>query len=233
LSNNHSEHSSHKQNQSEEGTFLPPRYTKHGKRNDEEMDQEIEREKSFPLIQIILYAFLALIAAFLIYWFWHENQSNPSTTAPTTESQEESPQEDEGDTTTNMGDGEDEQSKETDSDLNETSKNDMEESKVGETEPSDEESGEGIEQDPQTDEASDVQNPTSPEQAEESPSPDESSEEPTIIAEHIVQSGETLYSITMKYYHSKKYMDHLAEYNGIKDIRNIETGTKLIIPEKP
>jgi cytoskeletal protein RodZ len=215
LSNNHSEHSSHKQNHSEGEGFLPPRYTKHGKRNDEETDQEMEREKSFPVIQIILYAFLALIAAFLIYWFWQENQSAPSVTPPTTESQEESSQEDKGDLTSDISDDEGDKSKETDSDLNDTSKDDMEESEAGDAETS-EESDEGIEQDPQADEAS-----------------DESTTEPIIIAEHIVQSGETLYSITMKYYHSKKYMDYLAEYNSINDTRNIEAGTKLIIPAKP
>lgn len=243
MSNNHSEHSSHKQNHSEGEGFLPPRYTKHGKRNDEETDQEMEREKSFPVIQIILYAFLALIAAFLIYWFWQENQSAPSVTPPTTESQEESSQEDKGDPASDISDDEGDKSKETDSDLNDMSKDDMEESEAGNAETG-EESGEEIEQDSQAEEASDNQNesgshaegdqnPTNAEQSEESPDSQSPTTESNIIAEHIVQSGETLYSITMKYYHSKKYMNYLAEHNGINDTRNIEAGTKLIIPAKP
>jgi cytoskeletal protein RodZ len=228
LSNNHSEHPSLKQNQLKGEGSLPPRYTKHGKRNEEETDQEeMEREKNFPVIQVILYAFLALIAAFLIYWFLQQNQTAPSATTPTTESQEESSSDEKGGATSDVGDEQVNKSNETDSDMSDASKDNEEESAVGDADTEVvEESEDGVEQNPQTE-------PTNTEQSEESPDSQEPVEEPSIIAEHTVQSGETLYSITMKYYSSKKYMYHLAEYNGIKDTRNIEAGTKLIIPAKP
>lgn len=53
----------------------------------------------------------------------------------------------------------------------------------------------------------------------------------TVLAHHRVLPGETLYSITMKYYGSKKYMDELAAYNGIGNNSNIRTGTVLKIPD--
>jgi cytoskeletal protein RodZ len=241
LSNNHSEHLSQKPKDLEGEGFLPPRYTKHGKRKDEEMDQEMEREKSFPLIQIVLYTFLAIIAAFLIFWFWQENQTAPSSTTPT-DSQEEVLQKEKDDSTSDTGDVGDDGSRETDSGLSDQDEHDEGDSSKG---GAGEGSGDGIEQDPQTqaDESSDNQtqsndtksdqNSQEPGQSQESPSSQEPVSESKIMAEHIVQPGETLYSITMKYYHSKKYMDYLAEYNGIKDTRNVEAGVKLMIPEKP
>ncbi|MBO8170657.1 MAG: LysM peptidoglycan-binding domain-containing protein [Bacillaceae bacterium] len=47
---------------------------------------------------------------------------------------------------------------------------------------------------------------------------------------HRVQKGETLFSITMKYYGSKIYMDKLAEYNHIQDPAQLKAGTVLEIP---
>jgi cytoskeletal protein RodZ len=242
LSNDHLEHLSQKPKDLEGEGFLPPRHTKHGKRKDEETDYEMEREKSFPLIQIVLYTFLAIIAAFLIFWFWQENQTAPSSTT-TKDSQEEVVQKDEDDSASDTGGVKDNDSKGTDSDLSDQGERDEEDGSKGGV---GEGSGDGTEQDPQTkaDESSDNQNqsdhdtesdqnPQKPEQSQESPGSQEPTNEPKIIAEHIVQPGETLYSITMKYYHSKKYMDYLAEYNRIKDTRNVEAGVKLMIPEKP
>lgn len=50
--------------------------------------------------------------------------------------------------------------------------------------------------------------------------------------DHTVKSGETLYSISQKYYNSTKYAMFIADYNQIVNIDNVKIGTVLKIPNK-
>lgn len=49
---------------------------------------------------------------------------------------------------------------------------------------------------------------------------------------HVVESGENLYRISLKYYQSGKYAKALAEYNGLTDKDALYAGYKLKIPDK-
>jgi cytoskeletal protein RodZ len=220
LSNNHSEYVSNKHSQLEE-KLLPPRHTKHGKRNDEEIDQETERKKGFPVIQIVLYAFLALIAALLLFLFWQESQTAPSSTASTNKPAEEVSKQGEGSSSELGQETKEDTSKKTDPNSSDKDDGNEEPEPIGAVEEKeDNQNGNGLQSDKGQD-------------AEESEQSEEPNSGPKKMAEHIVQPGETFYAITMKYYHSKKYMDYLAQYNGIKNIRDVQAGTTLIIPEKP
>jgi LysM repeat protein len=49
---------------------------------------------------------------------------------------------------------------------------------------------------------------------------------------HVVQNGETLYSIAMKHFSDKSYVNKIAQLNGLKDETKIYAGYKLKIPNK-
>lgn len=49
---------------------------------------------------------------------------------------------------------------------------------------------------------------------------------------HVVEPGENLYRISLKYYQSGKYAEALAEYNGLTDKDDLYAGYKLKIPDK-
>jgi LysM repeat protein len=55
----------------------------------------------------------------------------------------------------------------------------------------------------------------------------------TSVKEHIVQQGETLYSISRKYFNSSKYAKAIAEYNQLKDGDDVKVGSVLKIPAEP
>ncbi|MFV9510720.1 LysM peptidoglycan-binding domain-containing protein [Tepidibacillus sp. LV47] len=48
---------------------------------------------------------------------------------------------------------------------------------------------------------------------------------------HLVQSGETMFRISLKYYKTGRYAEKLAKYNQIKDFSKLETGSTLKIPD--
>jgi nucleoid-associated protein YgaU len=50
---------------------------------------------------------------------------------------------------------------------------------------------------------------------------------------HIVQLGDSLYKISLKYYDTPKYQNFLAQYNQIRDVSTIKIGDELIIPAEP
>ena len=50
--------------------------------------------------------------------------------------------------------------------------------------------------------------------------------------EYTVQSGDTLYDISNRYYGSGVYYDDLAEYKNIKDADKIKAGDKIKLPAK-
>jgi nucleoid-associated protein YgaU len=47
---------------------------------------------------------------------------------------------------------------------------------------------------------------------------------------HVVQPGETLYSISMKYYNNQIYAGDIEELNGISDPNRIQVGMELKLP---
>lgn len=98
---------------------------------------------------------------------------------------------------------------------------------------------------PESDDEGPVPEPDSPETVEtdeekkasnqeedDAPSDSKSGAETRIVT-HKVRSGETLYRITMKYYHKKHYVDFLAAYNNLEDPREIYTGQAIKIPMPP
>jgi LysM repeat protein len=221
---------------SEQGE-LPPRSLKHGKNNKEDLgspgneststkDNKPKR-KAFYFIQFLLWAFLSIIL-FIFTWIVYQNdQFNFFTPSSLDKVQEERGTEN-GivQKKDDMG-----QAKESESpslldqdpfQLNDGANEEVDGTKEIEEEPKDagveEEEGEttGTEENGQIGEG---QN-----NLEESP--------PRIIAEHVVQPGETFYRITVKYYQSREYEDYLAEFNGIKDKTQIQSGMILKIPEK-
>lgn len=48
--------------------------------------------------------------------------------------------------------------------------------------------------------------------------------------EYLVQEGETLYGICLKFYHSMNKLDEICELNGLEDQNKIIAGQKLILP---
>ncbi|MBS5062535.1 MAG: LysM peptidoglycan-binding domain-containing protein [Hungatella hathewayi] len=49
--------------------------------------------------------------------------------------------------------------------------------------------------------------------------------------EYVVQEGETLYGICLKFYHSMNKLDEICELNGLEDQNKIIAGQKLILPD--
>ena len=52
-------------------------------------------------------------------------------------------------------------------------------------------------------------------------------------ATHVLQKGETIIRVSLKYFGSKNYWPYIAKHNEkvIKDANNVPIGTKLLIPE--
>lgn len=48
---------------------------------------------------------------------------------------------------------------------------------------------------------------------------------------YVVQEGETLYGICLKFYHDMNKLDEICELNGLEDENKIISGQKLILPE--
>lgn len=218
---------------------LPPRHTKHGRRRQESDSSTADYLKSrnsrkgFYYIQIILYTFLALIAAIIIYYYVNTQNQEALTDKPAVDPLDNSL----------------EQQAQNGNHHGQTSALQVQEQEA-------EEHGveEGKEESEQQSENNDLDKPEAtpdvvrngqkkeyPEQhfkqpsgeserVEEPPQPERTS--PQIRTVHTVQAGETLYSITMRYYNSKQYMDYLAEYNGIKDpTKDVKVGMNIQIPE--
>lgn len=57
--------------------------------------------------------------------------------------------------------------------------------------------------------------------------------EPARPKEHVVEAGDTFSGISLKYYHSAKYVNQLMKANPGKDPRRLYVGTKLVIPDIP
>jgi len=53
------------------------------------------------------------------------------------------------------------------------------------------------------------------------------------IMKHKVQPGETLYRISIKYYHTGKYADYLTRYNGLGSPSQLVSGTYIRVPYPP
>jgi nucleoid-associated protein YgaU len=49
-------------------------------------------------------------------------------------------------------------------------------------------------------------------------------------AEHILQSGETLTMIALKYYGTKKLWPYIAAYNNVKNFNTLIPGSKILVP---
>lgn len=49
-------------------------------------------------------------------------------------------------------------------------------------------------------------------------------------AEHILQSGETLTMIALKYYGTKKLWPYIAAYNNVKNFNTLKPGTIILVP---
>lgn len=54
--------------------------------------------------------------------------------------------------------------------------------------------------------------------------------DPEYMFDHSVKKGETLLSITRKYYGKDEYFRPLAKFNGIKNLNHLPAGTKIRIP---
>lgn len=50
---------------------------------------------------------------------------------------------------------------------------------------------------------------------------------------HEVQNGETLYSISLRYFDTPQYQDLIAEHNEIEDASKLKVGDQLAIPPRP
>lgn len=178
-----------------------------GEEESEKSKKKPRKRRSFLTIQIILFSFLALILAFLVFWYWQEQQ-NIATQAPTDPFDrfleqgglqppvvldEEEDVEPEEEQTQDPNDLSDENS------LGEGSNDNQ----------SDESESDFLNGDKQSDPEDDI------------------------LARHKIQAGETLYRISVNYYGTGQHADALAEFNGIKDKTNISTGTEIIIPKLP
>ncbi|WP_202080058.1 LysM peptidoglycan-binding domain-containing protein [Caldalkalibacillus salinus] len=247
---------------------LPPRAVKHGKRKlrkrkraehtdalthdtdapveDQDLDKQEESHSTlsggFPLIQIILYTFLAMIVAFLLFWAWEFKQQQVQ--LPTPVNLLEDIQEESGPDRANENiPGSDEEDARADGteDSNATPSEQpgapTHDGPEGEASPSqngstNDESSEyvgEVEDTSETDTAHQTE-PNAESEEEEHLPPVELSEE--VVAVHTVQAGETFYSITMLYYDDKRYLEPLAAFNQIDDIRQINAGSQIRIPAK-
>ena len=55
----------------------------------------------------------------------------------------------------------------------------------------------------------------------------------TLPATYLVLAGDTLYNIAMQFYHSKDYVELIAEHNKLETTENLKAGISLIIPAIP
>ncbi|HEX2235144.1 MAG TPA: LysM peptidoglycan-binding domain-containing protein [Actinomycetota bacterium] len=75
--------------------------------------------------------------------------------------------------------------------------------------------------------------------ADQAPAPEETTEaeepaEPAVEGRvHVVEAGQTLRSIALKYYEDATLDDVIAEANGITDPEQLSVGTELVIPKRP
>lgn len=216
---------------------LPPRHVKHSKKHKgkpldqiqsadeafedkEEEEREPKRKRSFPFIQIFFYAFLACIIFFYAFWFYQERQQEVAST-PTVDpfqnfinqgnqqnQQEEPPQTETKDENTTSGGAT--EGATSDAEVDGAEELDQISDTPIAPKPSDDDAVE-----PKDEENDENQNHFSPE----------------ILTEHIIQPNETMFRISMHYYGDAKYVEPLAKYNGIEDIREIRSGMMLIIPK--
>jgi LysM repeat protein len=207
---------------------LPPRSLKHGKNKEDLASPESEstsakeskpKRKAFYFIQFLLWAFLSIIL-FIFTWIVYQNdQFNLFTPSSMDKVQKERGVEN------GIVQKKDDMGQAKESEPPSLLDQDPFELNDGTNEEVDgtKEVGEGIEEET-TGTRENAQIGEGQNNLEESP--------PRIIAEHVVQPGETFYRITVKYYQSRKYEDYLAEFNGIKDKTQIQSGMILKIPEK-
>lgn len=214
-----------------DGEFLPPRHTKHGRRRPntgkeaerKEESKQGERNGSFPLIQIIFYTFIAFILAFMLLWYWQNYLSDFISSGPPSANVSEPDENNERHGAEDLDQISEEEKPEPDPVQPPSSeRNDSVNEEQGEGNGDEREAGE---------EGDRNQVELGSEEESEFVAETENETEPHILTEHIVQPGETLYSITMKYYGSRDYEDELAAYNDIEDKRNIRAGMTLIIPD--
>jgi LysM repeat protein len=214
---------------------LPPRSLKHGKNKEDLTSPESEssttnenkpKRKIFYFIQFLLWAFLSIIL-FIFSWLLYQNDKFNFFTPSMDKVQEEREVENGIDQKKEHMD----QAKESESpsllDKDPFQLNDRESEKVEGTKEIEEgpkEAGDEKVEEETTGAEENAQNGEGQNNLEETP--------PRIIAEHVVQPGETFYRITVKYYQSREYEDYLAEFNGIKDKTQIQSGMILKIPEK-
>lgn|GEM_PF-4213327 len=245
-----------------QGGSLPPRHIKHGKRkqhlNQAESESEIENEneelaleeqeeasqeeksvtKSNPsrtslLIQIPFWALFAFILCIMGYWVYQQGKLDLllSPVQNTTQVEEASPAEDPSSKVpieVETGGQEEGVAPVGESETSEESESIS--SPVTDTEESHHNQGNG-----HALPAAPMPSTPSNEETKENGSGSEGRKQvqPKVIAEHVVQPGETFYRITMNYYGSRKYEDYLAEFNQISDKTQIKAGMVLKIPEKP
>ncbi|TCS84109.1 LysM peptidoglycan-binding domain-containing protein [Tepidibacillus fermentans] len=55
---------------------------------------------------------------------------------------------------------------------------------------------------------------------------------PDQVIIHIVQPGETMFRISLKYYQTGSYADRLAKYNQINNLTKLPAGSTIKIPDK-
>ncbi|HJV44774.1 MAG TPA: LysM peptidoglycan-binding domain-containing protein [Bacillota bacterium] len=55
----------------------------------------------------------------------------------------------------------------------------------------------------------------------------------TRVIKHKVQTGDTLYKISLKYYHTGRYTDYLAKHNHLKSPSDLTVGKIIEVPEQP
>ncbi len=53
------------------------------------------------------------------------------------------------------------------------------------------------------------------------------------LVEHVFDASETITGLAHRYYRNWSLWRLIAERNGIADVRRIEPGTRLLIPEQP
>lgn len=225
MSSNHSEHTSSNKRHSIEGS-LPPRRSKHGRDNEHQSEEEgFEKPKRFPIIQMILFAFIALIAAFLVFYFWQQYKAEqPLTTESNVDTVARVNQQDQG---SSSEPPEGDVSFEDDGDINNEEEQDDNKEELSDNEQENKESSVEQDQDMDQDQEQDQEQDLDQNQTGVEP------KKGSVRTMHTIQPGETMYSITRKYFGSHDYIDFLAEFNDIKDIREIQSGMKLKIPEKP
>lgn len=219
---------------------LPPRHTKHGRRRQEKsehnQDDVSNRGRGLYYIQIILYTFLALIAAIIIYYYVNTQQQetmmDKQAVDPLVSFLEQEAQ-----NGNNANNGE----------LSLSTTEQTEENTFSEKQAQDAKE-EWTDEQQVKDVVAKLPELVRPEQKKEYPEreytgssgeqdeieepPQETSSQPKLKAVHTVQAGETLYSITMKYYSNKDYINYVAKFNGIKDpTTDVKVGMKLNIPE--